>query len=767
MLFSLKSPVIFILATCLVACRSVTAIAPTAAALRMPTGSPAASKPPAATLEINGQTQTSGIGSYCWHTAGSSASSVCADVAGIPSAREPLIAKGSPYTATFHLPFKAPPSSLLLSVKPAAAEAIDGLDGLRLWDSPYAGWSSGLPLKQDVTNEFQDSPGLYVIELDASWKEYGKVSYGFLVQVENDASASRQPYDTPSPTKAPVTLKTIAPLSRIGKGNVLAMTVSEDGRRLALGTSMGVSLYEPLAQKERWLRSFDSQPSSLAFNPDGTQLAIGLAGKVLPIIETNNGETLMVLQGEDGIHGVWSPNGKSILTSGGCEQVLVWDARTGKITHTIQPVRCNNATPGFVNAVWSGDGKRIYVGSVTGYVQAWDASTFQPLSGYQPHPPEYTWSISIFPSPAQPLFALENGLSVAIMDGETGEIIKSLQGERQDVPINQIAWSPDGKQIAAGNGDQLLVWEVSTGKQLASIKDYQVLSDLAWLADNQTLVGLFSADGSLIGLNVVTGKQTFALSGFETLNINSAPGWDGDTLLTYDGVAETRWDPQSGNLIEKRQVGQPTWLSFDYAARSPDGRLVASPNAIKDDSTHMINQLRDASEHDKVAWSPDGSKLVSGNSLYIAQTVVWDAQSGDVLLRPVLEAGDLTPYLGALAWSPDGRWIAGGGSLMNMNENRDDGFVVLWDAPTGRQDKLLKAAMTSERIQSIAWSPDNRWLAAGSSTGKIFLWDLKTVLPVAILNGHVDQVLGLSFSPSGRLLASAAMDGVVMVWQIP
>jgi WD40 repeat protein len=137
------------------------------------------------------------------------------------------------------------------------------------------------------------------------------------------------------------------------------------------------------------------------------------------------------------------------------------------------------------------------------------------------------------------------------------------------------------------------------------------------------------------------------------------------------------------------------------------------------------------------------------------------------LLRPVLEAGDLTPYLGALAWSPDGRWIAGGGSLMNMNENRDDGFVVLWDAPTGRQDKLLKAAMTSERIQSIAWSPDNRWLAAGSSTGKIFLWDLKTVLPVAILNGHVDQVLGLSFSPSGRLLASAAMDGVVMVWQIP
>jgi len=42
---------------------------------------------------------------------------------------------------------------------------------------------------------------------------------------------------------------------------------------------------------------------------------------------------------------------------------------------------------------------------------------------------------------------------------------------------------------------------------------------------------------------------------------------------------------------------------------------------------------------DRVAWSPDGQRIVSGDSSGMNAPVVWDAQSGKVLLTLQLEAG--------------------------------------------------------------------------------------------------------------------------------
>ncbi|MEI7849026.1 MAG: WD40 repeat domain-containing protein [Chloroflexota bacterium] len=754
---------------CLDSCGPLTPVAvPQATSLvaATPTIKPLSPRPPEASLEISGKTQQAGIGSYCWSNGIAIVTqTLCADGAGIPTAREPLIAENTPYTAIFHLPLESPPDSLTVSVMPAVKEVINGSKDQRLWGTSQ-GWSGSLPLKKDNESTFQESPGLYVIQLDARWKDWGSVRYGFLVQVGHE-SPPQQPFVTPAPTTNPIVLKTIVPLTRLGKGNVLDIALSKDGNWLAVGTSMGVYVLETATQKEIWFRSFASEPRYLAFSPDGKQISVGQAGNMLPILDAKTGQTLMTLQGEEGIHGSWSPDGKSILTSAGCQQVLVWNATTGQVLHTVQPAKCNNVTPGFINAAWSYDGKRIYGNVNNGFVLAWDVVTLLPLDGYKPQPPQYSFGLNIAPAPHKNIFALEDGLSVAIMDGETGKIIKSLQGERQDLPVSQITWSPDGKQIAAGNGDRLLVWDFETGKEIASIKDVQVYAGLAWMPDNQTLTGLILNNGSLVGIQLATGKTLFALGGFGLVNANSAPGWDGNVLLTFDGKNEIRWEPETGAKISMRETSQPAWLSTDYAARSPDGRLIASPNIIRGDAGLQITQLRDASQYDKVAWSPDGNKLVSGSSLSNDQTVIWDAHSGNVLLRPVLKAGNTNPYLGALSWSPNGKWIAAGGSLMNPDNGSNAGFIALWDAHTGEQVMLFTAGMASERIQSLAWSPDNHWLAAGSTTGKIFLWDMQSQLPFAILNGHVDQVLGLSWSPTGELLASSAIDGTVLVWRIP
>ena len=223
---------------------------------------------------------------------------LCADMAGIPTSSEPLIAVDTPFVGRFRLPVKEPPTSLYISVMPAGQQIISSQKDVRLWN-PANGWSGGLPLKSELESSFQEGPGLYIFELNVRWKEYGDVSYGFLVQVgqpENPLS----PTSTQSPassalTPAPLNLRLISPLTRLGKGIVTTVQPSPEGKWLAIAASLGVYLYDTADQKEIWFHQYDSVPRYLAFSSDSSRLAIGLAGNVMPIVDVRTAETTLEL----------------------------------------------------------------------------------------------------------------------------------------------------------------------------------------------------------------------------------------------------------------------------------------------------------------------------------------------------------------------------------------------------------------------------------------------------------------------------------------
>jgi WD40 repeat protein len=100
-----------------------------------------------------------------------------------------------------------------------------------------------------------------------------------------------------------------------------------------------------------------------------------------------------------------------------------------------------------------------------------------------------------------------------------------------------------------------------------------------------------------------------------------------------------------------------------------------------------------------VAFSPDGSKIISGSS---DKTIrVWDASTGIEMLPP-FEA--MSTSVNSVAFSPDGFKIISGS---------DDKTIRLWDASTGGE-MLPPPQGHGDRICSVAFSPDGSKIISGS-----------------------------------------------------
>ncbi|MFL5693111.1 MAG: protein kinase domain-containing protein [Ktedonobacteraceae bacterium] len=203
-------------------------------------------------------------------------------------------------------------------------------------------------------------------------------------------------------------------------------------------------------------------------------------------------------------------------------------------------------------------------------------------------------------------------------------------------------------------------------------------------------------------------------------------------------------------------------------AWSPDGTSIVSGSS--DGSMHIWETAngrntftyRDPSKWYawacSLAWSSDGTCIASGGDDKTVQ--IWQVNytsNGAISLKPSFTYQGHTNWVTAVAWSPDNQRILSAS---------DDTTVHIWQPGRSAADNLFEIYRGHSRwVVTAAWSPGGASIASGGNDTTVHVWDAATKRTLHIYRKHPFGVNALTWSPDGKYIASCCWDNNVHVWE--
>ncbi len=301
------------------------------------------------------------------------------------------------------------------------------------------------------------------------------------------------------------------------------------------------------------------------------------------------GTTIRIYRGHyESVYAVaWQQKSTRIASGGHDGTVQVWDALTGNRLFTrpssTSPLNATGSPDEISALVWSPDGKYIGIGQIVGAtVTVWDVPRRRDTLIFREYL-DMGNSVAWSPDGRSIAASVRDNIDkphVAIWNATTGNRLLSFDYSYSSskVPLVRtfaLAWSPDGKRIAAEMGDNtVVVWNMESQNQLLSYRGHQsVINALAWSPDNRSIVSA-SSDKTVQVWNATTGDLLFAYSR-HTDRVN-AVAWSPDSkhiVSASDDKTVQVWRATTGNV----HVTYHEHTAAVYAvAWSPDGKYIAS-----------------------------------------------------------------------------------------------------------------------------------------------------------------------------------------------
>jgi serine/threonine protein kinase/WD40 repeat protein len=526
------------------------------------------------------------------------------------------------------------------------------------------------------------------------------------------------------------------------------------------------------------LRGPEGRKTAVAFNSDGSRIAVGFEDKSIWIWKTKSGERVATLTGSEwaavtlsfsrdssqlaagsviGTVRVWRPDSGTLVTTipGGREQVLgiiasfsqdgnqlIWgttdflrmaEMPTGKLTLDVN-LQTQNFSRGVATVTALRDATRLLVGQTNGAIELRDSRSGSRTESLVPVGGGGGTHGEAQVSPDGKLVILSTGSGVVRVFDRN-----SIEGRR--IPLVRRRFGPDStdavwlgagvstsvNHVAVASGGRLQVWE---GQNLTPLWGQPNVSGPIRFSHDRKLLAMVTADGRIIVRNVETGTivailapQTSAPSSLEfSGNGNRIASIGGDRLVHF-------WETNTW-----KELGSLT-LPAELMAQNRDGTMVAFTTMTEQNPLRVFDVQRR-----RLLLSTGATDIPFRDAHSLRMSLLLD---DDFPLDPRRVAS-------AISFSPDEKEIA----VSTGNK------IWLREATTGAVVSKLEGVAN---IRGVKFTPDSARLAAADSNGDIVLWE--PIRSVPLLTVHCGDEIG-AFDINLNRLVCVTTDGDVRLWDL-
>ena len=245
------------------------------------------------------------------------------------------------------------------------------------------------------------------------------------------------------------------------QGEARAVAISRDGVTVATGDGDHVRLWRLRDGAPRVTLAGDATGLSVTFSADGALIASGSPDGAIAVWRTGGGEQLRLMRGHrDSVTSVvFAPAGDMLASGSEDGTVRLWHCAAGTLCATLRVgPKFARSRPAVRAVCFSPDGDTVAAGCTDGRIRCWrvaDATSAGSMYGADGAINGVSFS------PSGSLLASGSSEGLLRLSTPAGDDIRRF--ENFDSHVTDVAFSPDGRALAAAIGDTTAcVWRVGT-----------------------------------------------------------------------------------------------------------------------------------------------------------------------------------------------------------------------------------------------------------------------------------------------------------------